>query len=231
MEKVARLVKLAKEKKDENAGKKALGAAAAAGAAGHAAPGQLLGYHSVFHGNPNADTVATIKREGLKTSKGGTGTSVLDDKLKNAGTSDNVKRSKGKIHFSKSKPYASHYTQEIFGGPDMRKVVKGRIPHKQYVRAKKDPLYAKLAREAGRKGDTKRTSATTNRGIPSSRIAGGAGDKGAKQFATKRNLRRYLKSGSGKLRFAKGLGNVALSGAAATYSGKKLAEKARQKKS
>lgn len=235
MDKVAQLVKLAK-KKDNNAGKKAAAAGIGAAYLGSKVPSRLLGYHNVYHGNSSSSVVRKIKANGLKTSFGGTGVSQMDDHMHNAGTSNNVARSKGKVHFSKSKITANHYTKDMFTPlGDYTKVVKGRMPHNQYTKSKEDPLVRtisdKARGKAAKKDAYKHHAATSTHGLPPSRIAGGVGDKGIKQFATKKNMSRYLKSSSGKIRFARGIASAAGAGVAATYAAKKLYEKAKSSKS
>lgn len=238
MNKIEGLVKLAKKmsKEERNkTGNKVLAGAAGAAVLGSMAPSRLLGYHNVYHGTKSYAANRDVKKHGLKTSFGGTGSSVADDAHKNAGTSNNVKRSKNHVYFSKNKQYAKHYTGNIFSGRDENLVVHGRMPHNQYRKAKEDSLYRKIMENSGihaKKDAYKSTSAMSNHGIPSSRISGGAGDKGAAQFASKKNMKRYLKSTSGKLRFASGVGAAGLAAGSAAYSAhnvKKLVDNARSK--
>lgn len=238
MNKIEGLVKLAKKMSKEErdkTGNKVLAGAAGAAVLGSMAPSRLLGYHNVYHGNSSPKANRDIKKHGLKTSHGGTGSSVVDDAQHNAGTSNNVKRSKNHVYFSKNKQYAKQYTANMFTGPSDHLVVHGRMPHNQYRKAKEDSLYRKLMENKGvhaHKDAYKSTSAMSNHGIPSSRISGGAGDKGAAQFATKKNMKRYLKSTSGKLRFASGVGAAGLAAGSAAYSAhnvKKLVDNARSK--
>lgn len=225
MYKVAQLVKLAKDKKmskDDRSNAKLNAAAAAGGSAylGSKAPARLLGYHNVYHGTAKRKDAENIRKTGLKTSKGGSGVSAVDDAIKNAGTSDNVARSKNRIYFSKSKNYAAHYAQG-----DRKNVIKGRMPHNQYRKAYGDKLVKKLGEQQGVKMSDKklkRMAALSSHGIKPGQIAGGKGDKGIKQFASKKNMKRYLSSGSGKKRFVKGIASAAGSAGLAAYSGKKV---------
>lgn len=244
MDNVAQLIKLAKEKKDENAGKKAVGAAYVSAIASGAGQGRdsiaakTLGYNKVYHGTPLSDNAKKIREKGLKKSKGGTGSSVIDDAQKTSGTSNNMKRSKGRVYFSKNKDVAKGYTRD--GSPfhkgDAKNVVTARISHNQYSKKSgTDSLVKKLNNESNKSGKTipkaqhKANAAKSKQSISPSKIEGGSKYKGRRQYATAKNMKKYLSSGSGRKRFASGVAQGAITAGSAVYSAKKGVEALKNK--
>lgn len=230
MDKVAQLVKLAKEK-DHDAGLKATGAAGVAAYNASKVPSRLLGYHNVYHGASSRENASNIREKGLKKSKGGSGVSRNDDSIKNGGRSDHVKRSKGNIYFSKSKDQAMQYTRGLFNPMgDRKRLIKAKISHDHYTnRSVKDSLTSKLIDESGQgafygEKARKAQAAKSNKSISPSQIKGSSKYKGRRQFATKKNMKNYLGSGSGKKRFAHGLANAALSAGSGLYALRKARE-------
>ena len=247
IDKVAQLVKTAKEnkkEKDDNAGKKVAGALYAASAAGAASAGikarkdRVLGYKSVYHGT--SDSIAKdIRKKGLKASKGGSssGASTKDDAA--LGTDKNVKRSKGKTYITTRKDVASNYASIAntgrVGSPS-KGVVKANIPHRKYQTRHVDSL-SKSNVEAVHGPHSRRghkAFGSMGKSIPPSQIEGSSKYKGTKQYATKKNMKSYLGNKSGRARFAKGVGSYAAKGGlgalavgAAAYGAKKLVEKVR----
>lgn len=223
-----------KQDKKENHIGKAVGSGLAAYAIGREAPSRLLGYHKVYHGTSSGKNADSIRKSGLKKSKGGTGVSVADDRNKTAGSSGNVSRSKGHVYMTKNKIQGQHYTKGIFGGPNKENLVTARIPHGHYEKAKVDKLTKKLLAEHTGKTPSnkaaKNLGAMSTKSISPSKIEGSSKYKGRKQFATKKNLKNYLSTGSGKKRFATGVLSALGSAGAGGYAVKKLVDKSRELK-
>lgn len=210
-----RLVKIAKEiKKDENAGKKALAAGAVAAIAAREAPGQLTGYHKIYHGT-GALNARKIKRGGnvLKASEGGIGGSADNFGRLPPSTKEQFKRnSAGKVHVTKSPIVAKIYAKVSSRKGEKGKVLKGKISHDSFRKLEHD-------KEGG---PTKRSAARTSNDIHL--------DNSGKKFRTKSNLKKYLSTSHGKARFVKGIANAGLAAGSAIYGAKKLVEKARDSK-
>jgi hypothetical protein len=198
------LEKLAERSKKGRAAEIAAGGALAY----HAAP-KVLGYHRVYHGNSNAAAVTNIKKQGLRKNYSGTGVSMADSALNAGGSSSHHIHAQGKVFLTKNKPYALTYTKDIFSGTDARKIVSGKISHKQYSNAKKDPLVQTLSGGA----ISKRNAFTVERSIPATKIKGSKHYRGARQYARLKNLKEYVGVKGGKRRLANGIG-MGLAGAA-----------------
>ena len=173
------------------------------------APGQLLGYHDVYHGTQSNSKVDSIRDKGLKKSKGGTGVSIIDDKTINGGTSNHAHNAKGHVFFSKSRDQANHYTQTIFG-PDPKNVAHAIIPHSHYAdRSIADPLSKALSPKYTPDVMAKHMAARSDKSISPAQIKGSSKYKGVKQYATGKNMKKYLSNKSGVARFGLGLANAA----------------------
>lgn len=218
MDKVAQLVKLAKER-DKSKLKDAAIYGAGSAALAKAAPSRLLGYHNVYHGT-SKENAAKIKRDGkLKASMGGGGNGASQSMgNKNEFMSDTFKeRSKGKVHFTKTEGIAKFFAD--FTGTDggankggKGEVLKAKMPHSQYTKAKVDK---DVAGPGGNEGIKKRIASTTTKDV---KVGKGY------NFATKRNMNRYLKAKGGKARFARGVASALGSAGLAGMSYRKVKE-------
>lgn len=237
------LVKTARETKkkgDENAGVKSVAAGALAASSAGVAKPRVLGYHDVYHGTRSDSAHESIKSKGLKRSKGGTGVSRTDDFISNGGKSNHVERSKGHVYFSKKPLQAKLYTKKGIFGTDISadRVTHAKIPHDTYTKhSVKDSLTSKLLSDTGGKFSEKQRkaqAAKSSKSISPARIVGSSKYKGEKQFATGKNMKKYLSTSSGKARFAKGVAVAGLGAVSAAYSARKgieaLKDSARSKK-
>ena len=217
MNNVMMLVKIARDNRDDNSGKKALAAGALAAATGNASKSRVLGYHTVNHGTSNKNARAVKRSGALKPSKGGS-VGGATESLKNTEARDAYRpRVKGKVHVTKSPLHArvfAHMAESGEGGVTKGKLLRGKMSHNQWRKSVVD------ADVAGPTGPKSIAATTTHR----------VKVDNSQKFATKKNLKRYLSSGSGKKRFASGLRLAAVSTGAALYGAKKLADKARDNK-
>lgn len=218
MDRVSSLVKLAQEVKEKK-NEAAKGAALVAGgsAAVGASKSRLLGYHNVLHGTSKSNA-ASVKRDGaLKPSKGGSKGGATES-LKNESLKDTYRpRVKGKVHVTKSPIHARMFAsgaEKGFGGVTGGKVLKGKMSHNQWRQAKRDP-------DVVGKDGPKSVAATTKHRVKTDN---------SQKFATKKNMKRYLKSTSGKKRFARGVGMAATGTAAAAAGTKKIVDAVRSRK-
>lgn len=211
-------------------------AGAASAALAHRSTSHVLGYDKVHHGT-NSEAAASIKKTGLKKSYSGTGVGKADADL---GRVDH-KDVKGKVYTSKSRVTADNH-RPGFGGLKMGQTLTARVPHRGKNRLAEDvvfkrmvdgtdnhtnysPLQRRMARSEMKKLRIYKHS------IPSRFIEGSHDHGGVKQFASKGHMRRYLSTGGGKARFAKGVAMAAGSGASALYSAAKALKAHREAKS
>lgn len=208
--------------KENEKGKSVLGGAAAAVLASKA-PKNLLGYEKVHHGT-STSAAESIKKTGLRKSYSGSGVAAADVALGRA-THNQVK---GKVYTSTMASVAEAH-QPGFAGMKMGNNLTARVPYREKKRLAVDHVFKNMV--DGKDTHTKynklqRTLAKPQlkslriykHSIPSRFIEGGHDYAGRKQFATKGNLRRYLSTTGGKLRFAKGVAQAAGSGASALYA-------------
>lgn len=237
MDNTSQLVKMARRnkssKEDEAAHVKATAAAALSAHNASKAPSRILGYHTVHHGTASNANANNIREKGLKKSKGGMGVSANDDAHRTAGTSGHVARSKGNVYFTKNREQAYHYTKNGFGFGNGKGVITARISDDHYHnKSKSDSLTKKLRRDAGvhsLERTHKAAAAKSSKSISPSQIEGSSKYKGRKQFATAKNMKKYLGTGHGKIRFAAGVGNAAVSAASGVYAARKGVEALKNK--
>lgn len=170
---------------------------------------ELLGYHTVYHGT-HKDNIPGIKQKGLSPDQGGINprsrTGNLDSSIKEGFTEYN----KGKIHVAKNPFIASSYA---FLNKKDGRIVKARISHNQFEKRFKPDFHNVVTEfEAAYRGisddQVKNLGAVSKHGIPANQIAGNKGS--FSKYLTRKNLRRYLASSSGKNRFLTGVGRLAL---------------------
>lgn len=193
-------------------------------------PQRLLGYHKIYHGTTNENAVS-IRKNGFDPSKGGTGASVLSGHYQ--------EQSKGKIHVTKTKPaarlYAGGFEKKWQAAKDLQEsssdpkpslsktllksmkdsytgkgsVVKARVPHSTWSKMKVDEDSSRGApKNSFIQERMKERAATTHRKIDKKFIVGkGSGSIGG--YATKKNIKRYLSTGSGRMRALGGVGQLA----------------------
>ena len=188
----------------------------------------------MYHGTSKNRVADNIREKGIKKSKGGTGVSKSDDAARNLGTSNNVSRSKGKVYFTKKKRQARSYTVGgIFGDTSDSRIIKANIPHDHYAnKSRRDILTRKLIKNHGLKWSPRRQkaqAAISGKSISPAQIERSSKYKGKRQFATAKNMKKYLGSSSGRKRFALGAAQAIGSSASAAYAAKKLAEKVRNR--
>lgn len=213
---------MSKESAKKESNKAALSGAASAVLA-HRAPKNLLGYEKVHHGT-STEAASSIRKTGLRRSLGGTGVGANDAAEGRVSHKD----LKGKVFTSRLHETAENH-QPNFGGLKMGETLTARVPYRTKKRLGRDVVFDKMINGTDKYtnyGLGRRTMARLERSnlriykhsIPSRFIEGGKGHAGVKQFASKGNLRRYLSSGSGKLRFAKGVAQAAGSAGAGMYA-------------
>lgn len=213
---------MAKPTKEQEQSKAIMGTAASAGLA-HRATSHLLGYDKVYHGT-SSDAAASIRKGGLKKSHSGTGVGKNDADLGRVSHKD----VKGKVYTSKNKITADNH-RPGFAGFKMGETLTARVPHRGKKRLARDVVFDKMIDGTDKHtnyGPAQRAGARLERralriykhSIPSRFIEGSHDHAGVKQFASKGHMRRYLSTGSGKARFAKGLAMSAASGASALYA-------------
>ena len=130
------------------------------------------------------------------------------------------KTSKNKTFFTKHPTIARAYKYALGDSEAAKKhgltTIKSVVPHSHYIskRTVRDDTYSKSS--------TKSIALSTEKKIGTRFIKGSDSYKGIKQFATKRNMKRYLSTSSGKKRFAVGLANAAVATGGAAYAGSKI---------
>ena len=218
------LYKIASEKKE---GKPGVGAQIGVGALGaytlSKAPKNILGYERVHHGTPYKGAIEGIKKHGLKKSFSGTSAAGADVH-KGRATLDEVK---GKVYTATNKNYAKAYTDPFgLGLTDSSQVASMKVPYRPKGRMAKDVVLDRLVgKNLFNKAVVKLHGIRVYKhSIPTRFIENSDGYKGVKQFATAGNMRRYLSQPGGKLRFAKGLAQIA-GGAALLAQVKKIQDK------
>ena len=189
-------------------------------------PQRLLGYHKVYHGTTNKNA-HSIRSKGFDPSKGGTGASKIN--------SSYLGQSAGKVHVTKTKLSAHMYAGDLGGkikaekarnpiNPNKRatlidalkdsytgkgSVVKARVPHSTWGRMKVDEDSSAGAPDhAFIQERMKERAATYDRKIDKKFVIGKGGG-GMSMYATKKNLRRYLSTKSGRMRALGGVGQLA----------------------
>lgn len=183
------------------------------------APSKLLGYHNLYHGT-SKENAKSILKNGLNTSKGGSrGSKVTiggEDALNNF-----VNTAKKHVYMTKQKMIGrtfagdsakhinTHGVNSVKGtietlkdGFKNGKVLKARVPHNAWHKNfEMDPDSFPLGMRLTTPEDKlKNMAARSKHGVGSQFFAGGKGDRGVKGFATKKNLRRYYSTASGKAR-------------------------------
>lgn len=208
--------------KEDEKRKSVLGGAAAA-VLGAKAPKNVLGYEKVYHGT-SLSAARSIRETGLKKSKSGSGVAANDVAAGRA----TAKEVRGKVYTSTNRMTADNH-QPRFGDHKMGTVVSAKVPYRPKKRLARDHVFDRMVNgtdNATNYTPMQRRLAKSEQGalriykhsIPSRFIDGGHNSGGAKQFATKGNMRRYLSTGGGKARFAKGVAQAAGAGASAMYS-------------
>lgn len=211
------------KKTAEKEGRKSTLAGAASAVLASKAPKNVLGYEKVYHGT-NSPAAKSIKQTGLRKSKSGTGVGAADEALGRVSQKD----LKGKVFTSTNRMTANNH-QPKFGNMAMGDTLKARVPYRGKKRLARDVVFDRMINGQDKHtnyGAAQRLMARGERSnlriykhsIPSRFIEGGKGYAGRKQFASAGNMRRYLATGGGKLRFAKGVAQAAGSGAAAMYA-------------
>lgn len=195
-------------------------------------PGEILGYHNVYHGT-NEKHLETINKTGLNPDHGGKvgGSSVFEDNrfssMKGVGKTLSYENfSKGKVHVTKeylvAKGYASNASQSL-ESKYKPVVVSAKVSHRHWEQMRPDPLSF----------GGKDTAATTKHTVRPSAMEGKQGFN-TRSFATEKNLNRYLSQVSGRKRFATGVARAALSSVAiaggTSYFKNKIIDKIKAKK-
>lgn len=216
------LEKIAEEvKKNEKPGVIRTGAEAGIGYhLGKKLPSHLLGYHTVYHGTAK-EHGEKIRKEGFDPKRGGTGAAS------HHGADNFVENSKGKVHVTKSRIQSrmfAGFTQHGVDNPgkvtgdvhtDMMDKITRRTKATQqgmkniFTGQHGDVIKARISDHAWNKdftpdpdmGNVKDRAATTEK-----HIGVGSIDKKRSAFATKKNLKNYYGSASGRLRALKGVG-------------------------
>ena len=204
-------------------GTQAVGGAAAAAALASGVPSRMLGYHNIYHGTSKANA-ESIKKEGLNPKRGGfggAGDALSESKPRMA--ADYISKSKGQVHFSKSKRMANMFAGFV-GSTN-----KGEAKQSEAIRAfftgrHKGHTHNAIISDAhyrGAKIDTdaspiKHMAAKTHHGIRPEQIKDSPLYKGIKTVVNKNTLKRYYGSSAGRWRAARGL---LLAGAAAKAAG------------
>lgn len=197
-----------------------IGSAGAGVLVGVHAPRNLLGYESVHHGTPYSESIASIKKHGLRKSYAGSMAAGNDVKAGKA----SLKEVKGRVFTTKNKQYAKHYTHAISILQDPSKVLSMKVPYRHPGTLPRDVVVDRLAAEKGYSPNQINHIRVYKHSIRPRFIEGSDGYKGVKQFATAGNLRRYLSRPGGKLRMAKGIAQAATAGAL-MYNIKRLQDK------
>lgn len=118
------------------------------------------------------------------------------------------RKGKESYTYNKTSLGALAKTRAFLRNPKHEGVHSVTMPHSQYMKMKKT-----------------KSGMESSHGTPGSRIRGSKDFKGTRQFATPKNMKRYLGSSSGRLRAAKGLAGAAVGGASLAYGARKLKEK------
>ena len=216
------LIKMARDIKDDNSGKKAMGAAAIAYGTGTQVPGQILGYHTVYHGSKDRSNADRVRKEGLKVKFGGDpskgGEASYDSKY--------TDHSKGKAFVTKNRSIAKRYASgnSALGTDFDKHVIKGVMSHHEFSKLHKDDDF-----HYNKALNNKHSSSYSTKDIPGRIFEGNSEYKGSKKFRSLKRIKSYLSSGSGKRRFALGLLNAGVSAGSTAYAGKKLYEKVRDR--
>jgi hypothetical protein len=172
----------------------------------------IAGYHKVYHGTSKSNAEKILREGYIDPKKGGINGASANAKGYTDGNKANfMNNSKGKAYFTKNKLVAHVFGHHASGG-EIGKTLKSKMPHNMYVKSKIDVDHdnAHLSPEK-----RKSYAAHTNKKINVGKQY---------NFATKNNMKRYLKSGSGKVRFAKGLGQATLGSVALYMAAKKLGD-------
>lgn len=183
------------------------------------APSKLLGYHNMYHGT-SKENAKSILKNGLNKSKGGSrGAKVSiggEDSL-----NEFVNTAKKHVYMTKNKfigrtfagdsakhinTYGVNSTkgtiETLKDGFKNGKVLKARVSHGTWEKGfKMDPdsfpLHMRMFTEESK---LKPIAARSKHNISSKSFVGGKGAHGLKAFVTKKNLRRYYSTASGKAR-------------------------------
>ena len=204
-------------------GTQAVGGAAAAAALASGVPSRMLGYHNIYHGTSKANA-ESIKKEGLNPKRGGfggAGDALSESKPRMA--ADYISKSKGQVHFSKSKRMANMFAGfvgstnkgEAKQSEAIRAFFTGRHKGHTHNAIISDAHYrgAKIDKDAS---PIKHMAAKTHHGIRPEQIKDSPLYKGIKTVVNKNTVKRYYQSSAGRWRAARGL---LLAGAAARAAG------------
>ena len=204
-------------------GAQAVGGAAVAAKLASGVPSRMLGYHNIYHGTSKTNAEG-IKKEGLNPRRGGfggAGDTLSESKPKMA--ADYISKSKGQVHFSKSKRMANMFAGfvgstskgEAKQSDAIRAFFTGRHKGHTHNAIISDAHYrgAKIDKDAS---PIKNMAAKTHHGIRPEQIKDSPAYKGIKGVVNKNTLKRYYKGSAGRWRAARGL---LLAGAAARAAG------------